>query len=307
MILANYTNGNTTVVLESDGTKTREIIDPSKPANPMHPESMDVKITNWCDAGCPYCHEMSTEAGKHADLDKLKEVLKVLPAGIELALGGGDPLSHPELISFLDFCHEHGFVVNLTVNQQHLERSHDLLVRLITTKRIYGLGISYSSKAYLKHAEPLLLISDNIVFHVIMGVNKLSDLDNLKELCDQYKRTCKVLVLGYKQYGFGLDYYAKKKNIEDNKYQWYIKLRDYLGKDGFIVSFDNLAITQLNLKRYFLNEETWKKFYMGDDFVFTMYIDAIEQQYAPSSTSKNRISFKDMTLLSYFQTHRNLE
>ncbi len=307
MILANYINGNTTVVLESDGTKTRELIDPLLPADPAHPESMDVKITNWCDAGCPYCHEMSTEAGVHGDLDKLMDILNPLPAGIELALGGGDPLSHPELIPFLEFCHEHGFVVNITVNQQHLERSHDLLVRLITTKRMYGLGISYSSKAYLKHVEPLLLISDNIVFHVIMGVNKLSDLDALKELCDLYKRTCKVLVLGYKQYGFGLDYYAKKRNIEDNKYQWYIRLREYIGKSGYIISFDNLAIDQLKLKRYFLSEEAWNKFYMGNDFVFTMYIDGVKQEFAPSSTSKNRISFKDMTLLSYFQTHRNLE
>ena len=39
---------------------------------------------------------------------------------------------------------------------------------------------------------------------------------------------------------------------------------------------------------------------MGDDFCFTMYIDAVKQEYAPTSRSKDRISFNDCSLLEYF-------
>lgn len=221
--------------------------------------------------------------------------------------GGGDPLSHPDLLEILNISKSRGHIVNMTVNQVHLERSRDLLLNLIEKKLIYGLGISYSSKKYLQHVEPLLRATNNVVFHVIMGVNKLTDLDDLKAICDKYGRECRMLVLGYKQYGFGLDYYAKKRGIEDNKYQWYIGLRKYMGRQGFIISFDNLAIDQLNLKRYFLSEEEWNKFYMGNDFVFTMYMDAVKQEYAPSSTSKNRTSFSGMNLLEYFQKNRRNE
>ena len=48
---------------------------------------MDLKITDWCDAGCAWCHEGSTLRGRHADLDEALELLSVLPAGAEIAIG----------------------------------------------------------------------------------------------------------------------------------------------------------------------------------------------------------------------------
>ena len=71
-----------------------------------------------------------------------------------------------------------------------------------------------------------------------------------------------------------------------------------------MVSFDNLAIEQLDVKRLFTNKG-WDKFYMGDDFCSTMYIDAIKQNYAPTSRSSDRRSFDQYTLLEYFNTERN--
>ena len=53
------------------------------------------------------------------------------------------------------------------------------------------------------------------------------------------------------------------------------------------MSFDNLALKQLNIKQY-LTEEEWSRFYCGSDGSFTMYIDAIEQKYAMSSTNPNK-------------------
>ena len=63
-ILHKYTNGGFAIEIHRDGTKIREQIN-SSPA--IMPEQMDLKITNWCDAGCGWCHENSTTAGKHAD------------------------------------------------------------------------------------------------------------------------------------------------------------------------------------------------------------------------------------------------
>jgi hypothetical protein len=55
-ILYRYENGNHRVTLFSDGTKLKETINP----NDNHftyncPESFDLKITDYCDAGCAYC------------------------------------------------------------------------------------------------------------------------------------------------------------------------------------------------------------------------------------------------------------
>jgi len=53
------------------------------------------------------------------------------------------------------------------------------------------------------------------------------------------------------------------------------------------------------VKRLF-TQEGWEKFYMGDDFTYTMYIDAVEGNYAPTSRSKDRESFNNYTLINYF-------
>ena len=91
--LAVYRNGDTLVTLYQDGSKIRRF--PDEGANPLFPESIDLKITDYCDAGCAWCHEGSTRRGKHADLNLA--FLSTLRAGTEIAIGGGNPLDHPRL------------------------------------------------------------------------------------------------------------------------------------------------------------------------------------------------------------------
>ena len=67
-LINKYLNGNVTVTLFDNGTKIQEWDDNEQP-NPDYPNSMDIKITNYCNAGCSYCHEKSTINGKHADLE----------------------------------------------------------------------------------------------------------------------------------------------------------------------------------------------------------------------------------------------
>jgi hypothetical protein len=111
-------------------------------------------------------------------------------------------------------------------------------------------------------------------------------------------KTPKILVLGYKTFGFGFDYLSD--SVTENINEWYRFIPKIIGKKC-ILSFDNLAISQLQIKRLF-TDDGWGKFYMGGDFVFTMYIDAVEQQYAPTSRSTERISFDRFGLLDYFAT-----
>ena len=74
-ILHSYINGNVKVTLYTDGTKIQEWSD-DELANPIFPNSMDIKITNFCDLNCKFCHEMSNINGKHGDLEFLKSILE---------------------------------------------------------------------------------------------------------------------------------------------------------------------------------------------------------------------------------------
>lgn len=290
-----YENGNTLVKIENDGTKHR-IYENGVVPTPVFPESIDVKITNYCDMGCVYCHESSTTEGQHCNINDLLEVLHGLPQGVELAIGGGNPLSHPDLHYFLAVCHLRGHIVNLTVNQGHLKRYMTDIKTYIDKELIKGLGISILNNK-LEYVKQLKELTNNVVFHVISGVNDISILDDLATLSNP-----KVLVLGYKQFGFGKSHYSP--TVQACMAEWYQNIPRYFKKFK-VVAFDNLAIEQLELKRL-MTDRTWNNFYMGDDFTFTMYIDAVEKIYSPTSRSQKeeRVPWGAMNLSEYFQNNR---
>jgi MoaA/NifB/PqqE/SkfB family radical SAM enzyme len=225
------------------------------------------------------------------------EVLNELPAGVEFALGGGNPLSHPDLKDFLVKCKQKGFICNLTVNQIHLKTSHDFLWELINEGLVKGLGISYRKK-FSNDFEKSFALYEHTVIHLINGVDDYKAVENLMLIGFN-----KFLLLGYKHFGNGVNHYKKfSKTVEENIRKWYMYLPKYIG--NCLMSFDNLAIEQLNIKRFF-TDEGWNLFYQGDDFTLSMYIDAIEQKFAPTSRSDERKSFDEYTLINYFQKYRN--
>lgn len=271
--ISEYGNGNCVVKIFEDGSKIRQWPE-GEIAAPKFPESIDLKITNHCSGGSEsrcmaHCHERSNPNGKHGDLDFIKSILNGLPPGVEIAIGGGNPLSYPQLIELLSYIGDQGLIANLTVNSVHL--SDPLLDTIIQSKLIYGLGISYHKEFQQEILEKMQY--QHSVLHVIAGVHNVFDIIRLEPI--------KLLVLGYKQYGNGINYYQLRpvKNSLD-KWQYFI---DTVMRKHHC-SFDNLALAQLNIERL-VSQERWAKSFMGDDGRFTMYIDAVTKQYAKSSTS----------------------
>ena len=99
-------------------------------------------------------------------------------------------------------------------------------------------------------------------------------------------------MLGYKDFGRGKQYYCNKANdIFANT--WWIKNNIIeLTKCFKAISFDNLAIEQIELKKM-LDPEVYKQIYMGGDGTFTMYVDLVENKYAVSSTSERHDIFSN--------------
>src|SRR4030042_4645304 len=114
-LLYKYKNGNYFVEIYEDGTKIR-YGDVDK-FIPEFPESIDLKITNYCESNCPYCHENSNTTGRHANLKDFYKLVKEDYSGIEIAIGGGNILSHPDLIRFLTNLNEHNIIPNITISQ----------------------------------------------------------------------------------------------------------------------------------------------------------------------------------------------
>lgn len=283
-LIGQVKNGNYIMQLWSDGTKIR--FNNEDYFEPENVESIDLKITNMCNMGCSMCHENSTPDGKHGDILNLPFIDTMFPYS-EVAIGGGNPLTHPDLIEFLKHLKERKIIASMTVNQMHFMQNIDLLKELTDKKLIYGLGISYVGGRHENCIEAIKQFP-NAVIHVINGIVHMDSLEALAH------NDLKILVLGYKEFRRGKALYDEcGREIDSLKSQFYDMLPNIVNDGWFkCISFDNLAIKQLEPKRL-MSEEDYASFYMGDDGSFTMYIDAVNRQFAKSSISDERYDLMD--------------
>ena len=269
-----YKNGNYIVRFNlSDGTKIRETEEDE--FVPDHPENIDIKISDRCDMLCKFCHEGSTKDGKLGDILNEKFVDTLYPYQ-EVAIGGGDVTCHPDLIPFLRKLKERKVIANITVNQIHFERKQELIKQLVDEKLVHGIGVSLVDPT--DKFISLIKQYPNAVIHTINGILNQYDIDKLSD------NGLKLLILGYKHLRRGNDWYdTDKENILHNQLWLKDNLIDVINHFK-VVSFDNLAIEQLDVQRLMTNEQ-WDEFYMGDDSEFTYFIDMVERKFAKNSTA----------------------
>lgn len=282
-----YQNGNYFVSINLDnGTKIRETINPDATEFVADfPESADVKITNKCPYNCMFCHEGSNINGKHSDALH-SHVWNTFCPYTEVALGGGSVTGYPDLVPLLERLKSLHLIPNITVRQEEFMSNLPLIRKLTDEKLIYGLGISLSNpnqEDFIKTVKEF----PNAVIHVINGIVSLAELQKLAN------NNLKILILGYKEVRRGkilLANHAQNTIIDNNKEALYAFLPKIITEHWFdVVSFDNLAIKQLNPKGRFVSDEDWETIYMGDDGLegeqtsASMYIDLVENEFARNS------------------------
>ena len=217
-ILGTYKNGNYQVTIFSDGTKVRRTDDDE--FIPEFPENADVKITDKCSQGCPFCYEGCTKQGEHSylmceDGTFGQYWMYTLKPYTELAINGND-LDHPDLDKFLLKMQELHIIVNVTVNQNQFMNHLDYLKYLVKYKMVYGVGVSLVDSSDDKFFEALKEFP-NAVIHTIAGILGSADIMRLMN------NHSKVLILGYKNLGRGINY----RNNVYNHVEDYIKQLQY--------------------------------------------------------------------------------
>ena len=102
----------------------------------------------------------------------------------------------------------------------------------------------------------------------------------------------KVLILGYKELQRGISYMDTNfVTVHQNQAELYIEIGTIINEGWFnVVSFDNLAIKQLDLKRI-VPEYKWNEFYMGDDSQYTFYLDLVDGKFARNSLAPENERF----------------
>lgn len=275
-LISIYKNGNYFVEIYDDGTKIRTCNEDV--FKPEFPECIDITLTKKCDGGCPYCYMGCTEDGTHATAESLTWLGQQLHPYTEVALNINDmSIPLPYIQTFLYTMKRKGVIVNITINQKHFMRNIQKLLEWQNLEYFKGIGISYTypEKLFIENVKKF----PNAIIHSIVGIFNYSDITYLRN------NGLKLLLLGYKTKGRGEDYLQETfKEIERNTHMLEIELPkvfDYFD----VVSFDNLAIEQLNFKEK-LTPEEFEIFYMGDEGQFTFYIDLVDKRFARSSMDK---------------------
>ena len=286
MLLSEYKNGNATIKLYDDGTKIMETDDDEFDFE--FASSMDVCISERCDNGCQFCYANCTPDGKVATFDW--DFLNGIPAGVEMAINMQFPLPDG-FEEFLKRMKDQGVIVNATVNQRHFEKHEEYIAQLVDEHLLWGIGIS------LVKATPEFINAvkrfDNAVIHVINGVVTMTDLLMLggKEL--------KLLILGYKDKGRGVAYHAEANAEVERKQKMLRHLLPVLLHMFKTVSFDNLALKQLDVRRLVTDDE-WEEFYMGKEASSSFYINLVNGTYSPSSLDTLELPIGNLSVKEMF-------
>ena len=301
--IGTYINGNYETKIYEDGTRTRELV----PHNtfydqgrykqekfalneidmmePAFPESIDLKITNYCENGCKYCYANSNKDGKHAPIHDVLDVIREMKPYTEIALGGGNVLDYPYLVDVLHEAKDRNIIVNITVKDIDFIKYHEMIFEMVDRELIKSIGISPTNLETLKQVSPLIEWKHNVVLHLVLGLWAVEDIEKIFEMT----KFDKFLFLGYKTTkGKGESYYiAYKDSIQKNIKEFGEYFKNTYISEYKSVAFDNLAIDQLSLDV----KNFYKELYQGEDGKFSFYIDLVESEYAKSSVEDRKHYF----------------
>lgn len=293
-LIGEYKNGNTLVQLYEDGTKIRSYPDNEKPRSDF-PECIDMTITYRCTQGCKYCYQNASKNGQQANLREFDLLLDSIHPYTEVALNGNE--LDFNTIEFLHKLRDRKIIANMTFNQAFFMKNEALIKSLYEDNLIWGLGVSLvkPTKTFLKKVAHY----DRAVIHVINGIVTRGDLYAIAN------QNLKLLILGYKSLGRGKDYIIQDESVNRNMnwLKWHLC---HMISKFKAISFDNLAIKQLNVKS--LVGDNWNEFFMGNDGQHTFYVDLVKKKFYRSSLESESNGFAlTNDVPSMFRKIRNMQ
>ena len=288
-------NGYWVIFDREEGTKIRLAFseEQPKPTKASAPELVDLKITNYCEHSCSFCYQNSSKGGKHADVSYIDSVIRCLSEHqvFEVALGGGDPTTHPNFSGILRTCQYYGVVPNFTVSNLDWLKDPDKREKWLD----FCGGIAYSTTSSYGVRELGFAIdrynlpSQKFQVQIIEGVVNELQFARILEECNYHNLT--LTILGYKQIGRGKDF-AEKRRLY--KFDWISLVNKAwndnrcprIGVDTAIVAKHQDALKNIGVDDIFFTTREGS---------FSCYIDAVKQEIGPSSYDPDKMeSFTEL-------------
>lgn len=135
------------------GRTIRLCIDGSKDISELeYPEFYDVKITGHCEGECPWCYMDSkkTDLHYHDILGKINRYFGSMTENqrpFQVAIGGGEPTSHPYFCECLKTFSDLGIVPNYTTNGMFCKETY--YREILNATKQYSGGVAVSCHPHL--------------------------------------------------------------------------------------------------------------------------------------------------------------
>ncbi|WP_058556880.1 radical SAM/SPASM domain-containing protein [Thiohalocapsa sp. ML1] len=181
------------------------------------PSLVDFQITDRCHLGCPHCYADSTPRGAHATLRDVELALEQIAevGAFQVALGGGEPLLHPELPRILARCHALGLVPNLTTSGFGLDdRTLGLVGRYCGAVGLSLEGVGepfdrYRATGFAYFRRTLARLRAQgvpTVLQVTLNAETFARLGSIVEFCRREEGLYGVIFLAFKPVGRGASF-----------------------------------------------------------------------------------------------------
>ncbi len=219
------------------------------------------------------CYQGSTKQGKHADLKEIQSFARYIGrmGTFEVAIGGGDPTTHPDFIEILKAFYDNGVIPNFSTQMWDWLKKDDIVEAV--AKYCGAVALSTQSP---KQAEKFIEICEEKGIkphiHYVLGLSPLSNLADMLAVRASYRQH--LVILAYKEMGRAqgtppIDYTGWQNVVRDaDTSRWNIAV------DSFLVSDVDAGFTR---------DEVPSHLYESADGKFSLYWDAVVGAYAAHS------------------------
>lgn len=281
LLFNTYSGAKVTLSFEDDPTprRTSEV-----------PELIDLKITEVCPFGCPYCYQSSTHQGHHAD-GVGSWLYAFQKAGVfEVAIGGGEPTTHPEFKDILEST-ERDLQINFsTRNLDWILYNADLIKR---TRAYFAFSVGGNSIGE-KAIQQIKKAELNFSVQYVMTTMPDRHFEDLIKFCQ--KSDIPLILLGYKNTGRGAT--APKLRDTDIAKQLSDDWIEIIKDEGHFIGIDTALAQKVPIGTFpeYMLRRT--------EGTHSMYIDAVTNRAGVSSYTEQ--PFVDVTPKSFIEAFHTL-
>lgn len=274
------------------------------------PELADISISNHCSKGCSYCYRNSTPNNEFMSLNQYCQVLDSLNHPLygnvfQVAIGGGEPLEHPDFLKIIDATLQRKIVPNFTTNGIFLT---DEICNALRGK-VGAVALSVNELKELQQDKLQLLYKHNIRtnIHYVLSIQNITEAIDI--VSGKYTKELEginaIIFLTYKPAGRATKEYVLQPSEDLNHF---IQLVCTYTRKDLKIGFDACFIPNL-LHTNFKHQELVD---MCEAGFFSVYVDH-KMNVSPCSFSMQKDSYNLNDYDFYkiwndkFKTYRNAQ